>query len=745
MVRFLKYIWLLFSLMVVNQLSAQNIFGKLVDEQNTPIEGAYIFNINSGSHAHSNENGTFQIKESAVGDTLKIGALGYKKIVFPIGREHFGSRLDFTFKEAAVQLSEVVLRPKINALSILSEVDLMLQPVGSSQEILQKVPGLIIGQHAGGGKAEQLFLRGFDIDHGTDIALTVDNMPVNMVSHAHGQGYSDLHFVIPETLENIDFDKGPHSAAKGNFATAGYVNFKTKDQLKSNMAQFEYGDFGLNRSLGMFKLVERGDENAYIATELLRFDGPFESSQNFSRFNLFGKYTASFEDNTRFSTAISHFTSKWDASGQIPQRAVDRGIINRFGAIDDTEGGTTSRTNLNIGIHKELSENGFFSANAFWSKYDFELFSNFTFFLDDKENGDQIKQRESRNLFGLHTEFNKNLTIGATRVDLTIGAGFRNDMVRENELSRTANRKTLIESIQLGDVDETNLHGYIDSKIHLDKFLLVPGIRLDHFQFGYIDALRQDFLNQSVNQTIFSPKLSVLYNSGNDLQFFLKSGIGFHSNDTRVVVAQQGEEVLPKAYGLDLGTIFRPNREIMLNLTLWHLYLEQEFVYVGDAGIVEPSGRTERYGIDFGLRYQINDWLYFNSDATYTKARSIDDPKGNDFVPLAPVLTFTGGLTINSLKRFSGGIRYRYLGDRPANEDNSIVAEGYFVTDFNANYHLNKNLTFGVSVQNLFNTEWNETQFATLSQLRNEPQPVEEIHFTPGTPFFVRGNIIYQF
>ncbi|MEX0362095.1 MAG: TonB-dependent receptor, partial [Allomuricauda sp.] len=352
----MKYIGMLCCFLFFGKMTAQEIYGKLIDEYNRPIEGAYIFNMNSESHAHTNEMGMFKIKETSPGDSLKIGALGFKKISVPLREQDFGKSLNLVLQETALELGEVVISPKTDALSVLSKIDLMVQPVGSSQEILQKVPGLIIGQHAGGGKAEQLFLRGFDIDHGTDIALTVDGMPVNMVSHAHGQGYSDLHFVIPETVEHIDFVKGPYNTGKGNFATAGHVDFKTKNLLEKNTVRFEYGDFGWNRSLGMFNLISEKKENAYVAAELLRFDGPFESSQNFSRINLFGKYTARFKENTTLSTSISYFTSTWDASGQIPQRAVDAGLITRFGAIDDTEGGTTSRANVNVEFQKQLDK-----------------------------------------------------------------------------------------------------------------------------------------------------------------------------------------------------------------------------------------------------------------------------------------------------------------------------------------------------------------------------------------------------
>uniref|UniRef100_UPI003563702F TonB-dependent receptor domain-containing protein n=1 Tax=Muriicola sp. TaxID=2020856 RepID=UPI003563702F len=370
---------------------------------------------------------------------------------------------------------------------------------------------------------------------------------------------------------------------------------------------------------------------------------------------------------------------------------------------------------------------------------------NFTFFLEDPENGDQIAQRESRDLFGLNSSWNKNLHWGTADADLTLGSGFRTDLIRDNELSKTANRREIRERIQLGDVEETNLYGYLDARVQWDRFTLLTGLRLDHFEFGYVNALSNVYKNQRAVKTVVSPKLSLLYNPSNNWQLFLKSGIGFHSNDSRVVLGQNNREILPKAYGVDAGTIFRSGTQWVFNAALWYLYLEQEFVYVGDAGIVEPSGRSERQGIDLGVRYQINDWLYFNSDLTYSRARSIDAVDGNDYIPLAPGITLAGGLSAVGLKKWSGGIRYRFLGDRPANEDNSIVAEGYLVFDSNVNYELLPDLTLGISVQNLFNTEWNETQFATTSRLRQETEAVEEIHFTPGAPFYLQARIRYTF
>ena len=715
--------------------------GKVLDSDGNPVENAYLVNTNSESHAHTNEFGLFSLDKTVLGDIIKITALGYKKSNFTI----VSSDDIIILEDDIFRLNEIVIQPKLSAMNVISKIDLQTTPVNSSQEILRKVPGLFIGQHAGGGKAEQIFLRGFDIDHGTDIAISVDGMPVNMVSHAHGQGYADLHFVIPETVEKIDFGKGTYYANKGDFATAGYVTFQTKDKIEKSSIGVEVGQFNTLRTVGLFNLLgNQKTQSAYIATEYILTDGPFDSPQNFNRINLLGKYSAILSDNSKFSILASRFSSKWDASGQIPQRLVDNGTISRFGAVDDTEGGNTSRTNFNASLSKPIDENTFLKANAFYSNYQFELYSNFTFFLEDPINGDQIKQKENRDIYGMNAELNKKTKINETDVLLQLGAGFRADATTDTELSHTLNRRTVLENIKLGDIDESNLFTYLNSEFNFGKLMINPAIRLDYFKFNYQDKLMENYKTQSESKVKFSPKLNFIYSQNNNLQFFVKSGMGFHSNDARVVVQNSGKQILPTAIGTDVGTIWKPFPKLIVNSALWYLFLEQEFVYVGDAGIIEPSGKSKRMGAELGLRYQLNDWLYFDADANYTYARSIDEPKGQDYIPLAPDFTTTGGLSFQKLNGFSGGIRYRYLKNRPANEDNSIVAKGYFISDLNVNYQYH-NINCGIAVENIFDAEWNETQFATESRLQNEPESVEEIHFTPGTPFFMKGKITYTF
>ncbi|RMA65854.1 outer membrane receptor protein involved in Fe transport [Ulvibacter antarcticus] len=725
-------------------MQSQTLEGTVVNIDNTIIEDVAVFNKTSGTHSHTNASGTFVLEGININDQLFISHLGYENYLYVIQPDDLNSKIKIVLKEAPISLSQIMLTPEINSLNEITQIDLKTNPVKSSQEILRKVPGLVIGQHAGGGKAEQIFLRGFDIDHGTDISLSVDGLPVNMVSHAHGQGYSDLHFLIPETIEKIDFGKGPYYAERGDFATAGYVAFKTKEKLDQSSVSVEYGDFGSFRTVGLFDLLNTKKSDAYIATSLNTFNGPYVSPQNFNRFNVMGKYTYKMDSDQKLSFTASHFQSKWDASGQIPQRALDAGLIGRFGAIDDTEGGNTSRTNLLVTHSKKLSEAKKLQTEVYYSHYDFELFSNFTFFLEDPVNGDQIAQREDRNLYGFKTTLTEKTELSNFDFEYTGGIGLRYDDVNEIELSHTKNRQEIIDRLAYGNVDQINAFGFLNTEFDFGNFKVNPSVRLDYFKFDYENFLSETYDNRSETKTFVSPKLNFIFSPNRKSQYYLKSGIGFHSNDARVVVANEGKEVLPAAYGLDLGTIYKLTEKFVVNTGVWALFLDQEFVYVGDAAIVEPSGKTRRLGADFGFRYEALDWLYFFGDLNYTYARSTQEAKGMDYIPLAPDLTSSGGFSIENFHDFSGSLNYRYIKDRAANEDNSIIAEGYFITDFNLNYTY-KNWAFGLVIENLFDTKWNETQFATTSRLFDEVDPVEEIHFTPGTPLFARAKVTVKF
>ncbi len=726
----------------------QRLKGTVLHQQGkqTPIDYVGIFNKNTGQHSHSDSDGSFVLPKTTAGDSIYFSRLGYTTRMVVTSQRDFETSITVYMEASSISLDQIELTSEIDILSRIAAVDVQTNPVKSSQEILSKVPGLIIGQHAGGGKAEQIFLRGFDVDHGTDVAISVDGMPVNMPSHAHGQGYADLHFVIPETIKNIDFGKGPYYADKGNFNTAGFVNLKLLDAVENTYVAAEVGQFNTSRFVGLFPVLNNQKSTGYIGSELYLTDGPVVSPQNFNRINLIGKYRYEDYGNQILELTASHFQSKWDASGQIPVRAVEQGLISRFGAIDDTEGGNTSRTNLALNHTKFMTDNSTLRTNAYISHYDFELYSNFTFFLEDSENGDQIRQKEDRILLGANTTYErKNIALSdVVAFEYQAGIGFRYDDVNDVELSKTLNRVTTLDRISFGDVDEVNSYGFLNTELKMGKWKFNPSLRVDYFRFDYENKLSEQFDRQSESKVAVSPKFNVVYTANQEMQLFFKSGIGFHSNDARVVVANQGEDILPAAYGIDIGTVIKPFDRFVVNAAAWSLFLDQEFVYVGDAGIVEPSGRSRRFGIELGARYQVTDWLYAYSDINYTYARSTDESDGADLIPLAPDFTAVGGLTVNNLGPFSGSLTYRFVDDRAANEDNSIIADGYFVTDMNLSY-TRKNWTYSLIVENLFDIEWNETQFATESRLFNEANSVEEIHFTPGTPFYLRGKIAVRF
>ncbi len=736
--RLFIFLFVLFTVSV----HGQTLRGVITNQFQQAIQGAHILNKTSDHHYHSDEAGNFIVEHVHVGDSLQFSHINYQSAWIVV--DDVASVLHMVLYAKTIDLDAVVISPEVNSYNLISDIDIGIIPVNSSQDVLRTVPGLFIGQHAGGGKAEQIFLRGFDIDHGTDIRLSVDGLPVNMVSHAHGQGYSDLHFVIPETIEKVDFGKGLYYEDQGNFNTAGYVQFNTKQKLDDNLLKLEAGQFDSYRMLALLDVLNTTKNKAYVASEYISTNGPFESPQDFNRINVMAKYTGLLSDRESISVLASHFQSSWDASGQIPVRAVLDNRISRFGAIDDTEGGSTARTNILMQYQKSLDENTQIKSSLYISQYDFELYSNFTFFLMDSIRGDQIRQKEQRQIYGWNSQYTKQFQRQGIQGEWKAGLEIRSDRVRDNELSHTANRKETIEQIQLGQVDENNLASYVGADIRYNKWSFHPALRYDYFNFFYLDDLHPTYRPLRSDQGILSPKMTVRFQPSTSMQWYFNMGKGFHSNDSRFVAFQEAENTLPAAYGADLGYIWKPNSNMLLNMAVWYLYLEQEFVYVGDAGIVEASGQTRRQGIEISYRYQPYSWLYWNLDANYTHARSIEENQGEDFIPLAPDFTFVSGINIQYPKNWSTQFNIRYMDNRPANEDNSIVAEGYTVADLAVKYNW-RAIGFGLQIQNLFNTEWNETQFATESRLKQESIAVEEIHFTPGTPFFAKIILEYHF
>jgi hypothetical protein len=733
--------------------NASTLRGTVLDAQShQPLAGAKVQIAGTTLGANTNSQGIFEVNGIPEGSRqVVVSYLGYVEDSFPVNLKiaHI-SQHDIYLQESELELEGIEIKSgNTQGLTLINRLDLQQRPVNSSQELLRTAPGVFIAQHAGGGKAEQIFLRGFDIDHGTDLALSMDGLPINMVSHAHGQGYADAHFIIPETVERLAIEKGPYQGHQGNLATAGSIDFQTQNALSHNLVKVEAGMFHSYRALAMLKLDRpTGRSNkadAWVAGEYLYSKGYFESPQNLHRINLFAKYRKLLSRTTLLTATVSDFRSQWNASGQIPDRAVNSGLITRWGSIDPTEGGNTSRSNLNVQLSSALPKGWVWRQQAYASRYTFDLYSNFTFFANDSLQGDGIQQVERRWLYGYQTTMTKTMKLLGRDLSQESGLGIRLDDVGNIGLFRSQQRD-LISRVQHGSVNERNLFGWLSGKWSMSNHLdLTAALRADVLQFGYTDRMEGNPGNARTAKGIVSPKIALDYFVSDRFQLYAKTGSGYHSNDSRVVLGQDQVRILPRALGADVGAMFKPASKLLMQVAVWTLAMQQEFVYVGDEGIVEPSGQSRRFGVDLSTRWQPTVWLAADVDVNIARARGYDDAGIASHIPLAPWITSTGGLTAQFSSNFRGSLRYRYLGDRAADENASLTAKGYCLLDGALNYTVRDRHTIGLSAQNLLNSEWKEAQFATTSRLAGEPSAVTEIHYTPGSPFNLKLTLSTQF
>ncbi len=750
--------------------------GKIIDRSTKePLEMVVLTDSATARNTMTDKAGNFQLKGLSSGlSTIIVSMIGYKSQRITV---HAGkiAMLNIGLERGPVDLKEVTITSAsggvVGAFHTLSKIDLNMQPVRSSQDLLRLVPGLFIAQHQGGGKAEQIFLRGFDADHGTDVNISVDGMPVNMVSHAHGQGYADLHFLIPETISGYDFGKGVYYADKGDFTTAGYVAYHTLNVLNHDMLKVEGGQYNNIRLVGLFNLLspkalEKG-QSAYIAAEGLYFDGPFHYPEHFNRGNLFGKFVTPLghagkaggpgepDGASKLTVELSTLSSPWRASGELPNRSVAEGYIkDRFGVIDSAQGGNTTRTNAIVKVETRLNDHLTMENMGWYSYYFFNLISNFTFYYYYPQTGDEFRQNEHRNQLGYNGKLTDKAYFGNVTLTSTAGWGLRDDRVTPGFVAHTLEGDTILNYIQRGDTRELNVNAYLDETLHAGNWLFNAGIRADYLHFYYdnlapaSDTSANMFLgkNPRAGKAIFCPKLNVQYTVDRQLQFYVKLGKGFHSNDSRIVIANQGNQTLPGAYGADLGVNWKPLPRLFINTALWYLYLQQEFTFGQDLGDQEgvPGGRTKREGIDFSARYQLTDWLFANLNVDLAHPRRLDQPKGQEYIALAPTLTSTAGLDFRFPSGWNGGISYRYLHRRPADVSNTLPALGYFIMDMTVNY-TKKNYEIGLAVENLLDQTWNESQFEYTSRLKYETAPVTEVSYTPGTPFFAKLKFVVFF
>jgi outer membrane receptor protein involved in Fe transport len=705
----------------------------------------------SGRFTYSSASGRFELQVPSGEARLLIARIGYEPDTVRLGPDD--RRLDVRLRESAFALDPITVsaEPTYSAGSsrTIREFDIQLRPRETAQELLRLAPGLVIAQHAGGGKAEQIFLRAFDGDHGTDVAVSVDGVPVNLVSHGHGQGYADLHFITPEAVHIGEVRKGPYEAEDGNLATAGSVNFRTSDRIEAPRAEARAGTFNTAHGVTMAPFGgDASEAGGYVILSGHYTDGPTISPQKYERFNGFAKLTAPVGDGAEVVASASGFDSHWFASGQIPGRAVQNGSISRFGSIDDTEGGATSRYDVSLGVRSTHGTEKRWEAKAYAVRYDFDLFSNFTFFLDDPVNGDGINQTDDRWIAGVNASYSLPSRLRTVEGRTTIGVGGRSDWT-DVGLNRSVGRE--VREAQV-DARVSEQHGFTWVKQDLrvaPRIRLQLGLRADLFRFDVLDRLEGtesdlDHVSGTRTEGIVSPKANLAIEVSHSTSVFANLGAGFHSNDARgVIQAAPGASVLPRAIGAELG-----GRYVWAGgsfaVAAWALDLESELTYVGDAGTTEPAGGTRRIGLDLEGRVQLDQWLWADADLNLSRGRFRDEPAGANLVALAPTVTSTGGLTVQGIGDFRGGIRYRHIGDRSADARDAIRALGSTLAEIFASYRVG-GVRLMLAVDNLCNVDWNEAQFATTSRLRDEPTEVTELHFTPGSRRSVQLGAEYRF
>jgi TonB family protein len=618
--------------------------------------------------------------------------------------------------------------------SAVRDRDFALRPIGSVQDILRVTPGLVMVQHSGGGKANQYFLRGFDADHGTDIALSIDGIPINMVSHAHGQGFSDTNFIIPETVERVELSKGTYFANQGDFATAGAVNLVTRSGFEHSSLGFGFGGspgHGGPSYRGLLIASPKWDKaDAMFAVEVGRQDGPFDNPEGWDRYKLFNKLTFALTPTSSLTIGESSYSGNWHGSGQIPARAVEQGLISRFGSLDPSEGGNTARHQLFMSYKFLPAENSEVNAQAYVGTYRFNLFSNFTLYEENPDAGDEIEQVDRRTFYGGAVSYRVMHEIAGVRFDTTMGSQVRSDDIHE-ELWHAAERLQTAQ-IRGNNVHETLLGAYLNEELTPLPWLRANvGGRADLLSFAVDNELvTSDPSNpksgiDGAHQ--FSPKASLavtpLDRKGAQLDLYVNWGHGFHSNDVRGVFASPSVTPLTRAVGEELGARTRLWDRFDFAAAAWLLDLDHETTWNGDDGTTNVGLATRRYGLEFESRYEITPWLAADGSVTFTHSQFTTDHENGGGLALAPKQTWSGGLSArHELGPGVGraGLRFYGIGDRRASDDGVLVAPGF--TQFDAHLGFRQRwFDVAFDVENLFNGVFRSAQFDTVSRLRGEP------------------------
>ncbi len=614
-------------------------------------------------------------------------------------------------------------------------------------EVLEFVPGLIVTQHSGDGKANQYFLRGFNLDHGTDFATTVNGMPVNMPTHGHGQGYSDLNFLIPELVDRIEYRKGPYFARNGDFAAAGSADIAYRNTLDENFAALTLGQRRFRRFVSAGSTVLGGGLSLLGAVELQRNDGPWTLAERLRKSN--GVLTLS--GGTRaegWSASAMGYDARWTSTDQVPERLLDAGSFNgqpfgRFDAIDKSDGGDTRRSSLSGEWHR-ATEGEATQVAVYAMDYQLQLFSNFTYALERPAQGDQFSQQDRRKVHGLQASHAVDHKLVGLAARSEIGLQLRQDRIHVG-LHDTVDRR-ITATTRDDNVRDTQLGVYGQTSVELTAWLRsVVGLRADQARFK-IDSLTNSANSGSASAHLFSPKLSLIAGPWAKTEFFFNAGRGFHSNDARGTTAtvdpKTGDAVdkvpgLVAARGLELGARTEWVPGLQSSLALWKLDFDSELVYVGDAGATEANSPSRRHGVEWNNRYVPLPWLLVDADLAWTHARFA----GGDRIPNAVDKVGSVAVTLRELGPWSASLQWRYLGSGALIEDNSVRSRSSLTTNLRISRKLwaGSELTFDVF--NLGNRKVNDIEYFYESQLPGEAAPVADRHVHPAEPRTVRVTL----
>lgn len=646
-----------------------------------------------------------------------------------------GHRIDLLGK--AVSASE----------GVVGQDEIESRPILRAGEILEFVPGLIVTQHSGTGKANQYFLRGFNLDHGTDFSTTVDKMPVNMRTHGHGQGYTDINFVIPELVQSIEYKKGPYYADVGDFSGAGAADLSLSSVAPQSLAKVGFGENDFLRLLAVGD-VAASTGNLLLAYEGQRYDGPWtDIDEDLHKHNAVLTYARPLEGG-RLSLTFMGYDNAWNSPDQIPQRAVDQGVIARLGSLDTTVGGESSRYSLS-GRWTHVA----WDVAAYAIQYDLSLWSNFTYFLDDPVNGDQFQQVDQRSLYGFDASRHFHATLGSRVVQSTVGWQLRYDDIDEVGLHRsTARQRT--GTVRSDTVEELSTALYWQGQMELAKRLTGRlGLRYDYYD---VKVASDRVANSgSADDSILSPKGSLTYRFNDQYEAYLSAGQGFHSNDARGATITTDPasgtpadrvDLLVRSEGTEVGLRFFDEQRLNASAAVWMLDLDSELLFVGDAGNTEASRASRRYGVEVTAYYWLGKDWNLDAELAWTRSRfTQDDPAEGNFIDGSLPIVASAGIGFKPQAGWNGSLRVRHFGKRTLDSFDSVNSDPTTVVNLGVGHRWTR-WSLALEALNLLDSKDHDIDYFYASRLSGEPAAgVDDLHFHPIEPRTLRLSASYEF